>query len=217
MIKLYSYWRSSAAYRIRIALNLKGLEYEIVPVNMVKDGGEQHSEQYKSLNPQGLVPTLIDDTVTLTQSMAILEYLEDKYPNPALLPDALTKRAFARQIAQTIACDIHPLDNLRVLKYLSGTLKVNDEEKNIWYHHWIIKGFDALEAWLRSGTGPYCLGSEITMADACLIPQLYNAHRFEVPLDNYPRLLEIEKECLKVEAFQSAQPENQPDTVKSSS
>lgn len=214
MIKLYSYWRSSAAYRIRIALNLKRLEHEIVPVNMVKDGGEQHSDEYKSINPQGLVPTLIDDTVTLTQSMAILEYLEEKYPAPSLLPNTLSGKAFARQIAQTIACDIHPLDNLRVLKYLSGTLKVDDDEKNQWYHHWIIKGFDAIEAWLSSNSGPYCLGDEVTIADTCLIPQLYNAHRFKVPLDKYPKLLEIEQACLKLDAFDKAVPENQPDAVK---
>ena len=213
MIKLFSYWRSSAAYRVRIALNLKELDHEIVPVNMIKDGGEQHSEEYTSINPQGLVPTLYDDTVTLTQSLAILEYLEEKYPSPSLLPEGVTTRAFARQIAQTIACDIHPLDNLRVLKYLSNTLSVSDREKDTWYQHWIIKGFDALETWLQTQTGPYCLGNEVTIADVCLIPQMYNAHRFNVPLQNYPRLLKIEDACLKLEAFDQASPENQADAV----
>jgi len=213
MIKLYSYWRSSAAYRVRIALNLKKLKHEIVPVNMLKDGGEQHTEEYKSINPQGLVPALLDGALVLTQSMAILEYLEDNYPAPSLLPATVTGKAKARQIAQTIACDIHPLNNLRVLKYLQATLNADADEKNHWYQHWISKGFDAVEAWLRSASGPYCLGDAVTIADACLIPQLYNAHRFKVPLEKYPRLLEIEKKCLALDAFQQALPENQIDAT----
>ncbi len=211
MIKLYSYWRSSAAYRVRIALNLKGLDYEIIPVNMLKDGGEQHSQEYRALNPQGLVPVLVDNDVTLTQSLAILGYLEEKYPKPALLPKAIAEKALARQVAQTIACDIHPLNNLRVLKYLRGTLGVDDKAKNAWYQHWITQGFAALEAWLSAQAGPYCLGAALTIADACLIPQLYNAHRFNVALEKYPTLLGIEKECLKLEAFERARPESQID------
>ena len=213
MIKLYSYWRSSAAYRVRIALNLKKLEHEIIPVNLLRNGGEQHAETYQAINPQGLVPALLDGSLVLTQSMAILEYLEDQYPDSPLLPETVAGKALARQIAQTIACDIHPLDNLRVLRYLKDTLHIDDDAKNHWYQHWIIKGFEALEMRLSSTTGPYCLGDAVSMADACLIPQLYNAHRFKVPLEKYPHLLEIEKNCLHLDAFQQARPENQIDAA----
>ena len=216
MIKLYSYWRSSAAYRVRIVLNLKNLNYEIMPVHLVKEGGEQHSEGYKSINPQSLVPTLIDDNITLSQSMAILEYLEEKYPEFSLLPKDIVKRASARQFAQSIVSDIHPLNNLRVLKYLSNTLKVDEDAKDTWYQHWVVTGLDTLEIWLRAYTGLYCLGNSISIVDVCLIPQLYNAHRFNIPMENYPRLLAIETECLKLQAFDEARPEKQEDATASS-
>lgn len=214
-MKLYSYWRSSAAYRVRIALNLKGLEHEIIPVNMLKDGGEQHSDNYRILNPQGLVPTLIDDDITLTQSLAILEYLEEKYPEINLLPGDLVNRARIRQFAQITACDIHPLNNLRVLKYLKKDLEVNDDAKDAWYRHWIVQGFTAIEKSLKKDkvTGPYCLGTEITLADLCLVPQMYNVHRFEVPLTDFPRLCEIEQACLELDAFEQATPEKQIDAT----
>ena len=213
MIKLYSYWRSSAAYRVRIGLNLKGIEHEIIPVNLLKDGGEQHQENYRRLNPQHLIPTLIDGDVTVTQSLAILEYLDEKYPDPALLPAALADRSFARQLAQIVACDIHPLNNLRVLKYLSKELGIDDASKDNWYQHWLLNGFKSIELLLKSRNrrGPYCLSDHVTLADVCLIPQMYNAHRFNIPLEDFPILCKIEQECLDTDAFQSALPENQPD------
>ncbi len=213
MIKLYSYWRSSAAYRVRIGLHLKGIEHEIVPVNMLKDGGEQHGDKYRQLNPQGLVPTLIDGQHTITQSLAILEYLEEKYPQTPLLPDDIACRAEARQLAQLIACDIHPLNNLRVMQYLKHDLQVSDEVKDRWYENWIALGFEAFETRLSGidHEGPYCLGENITLADLCLVPQMYNARRFDIPLDNYTALCAIEQACLKLESFIQAAPENQID------
>ena len=213
MIKLYSYWRSSAAYRVRIGLNLKGIEHEIIPVNMLKDGGEQHSEDYRQLNPQGMVPTLVDGEHTLTQSLAILEYLEEKYPQTPLLPDDVAYRARVRQFAQIVACDIHPLNNLRVLKYIKRELQISDDVKDRWYENWIALGFEAFESALSNidREGPYCLGENVTMADLCLVPQMYNAHRFNLPLDNYPTLCAIEKACLELDAFIQATPENQID------
>lgn len=215
MIKLYSYWRSSAAYRVRIGLNLKGIEHEIIPVNMLKDGGEQHSENYRQLNPQGLVPTLIDREITLTQSLAILEYLDEKYPQKSLLPGDVESRARVRQFAQIIACDIHPINNLRVLQYIKREFKQDDEVKDSWYRHWIMLGFDAFETGLRKiqRDGPYCLGKEVTLADLCLVPQMYNAHRFNVALDAYPTLCAIEQACLELDAFKQAVPENQDDAT----
>ena len=215
MITLYSYWRSSAAYRVRIALNLKGIEYRIAGVNMLKDGGEQHSEAYRAINPQGLVPTLDDDGLIITQSMAILEYLEEQYPDQALLPDEPSQRARARQMANLIACDVHPLNNLRVLKYLKAELELDDEQKNDWYEHWIRLGFAALESSLAnsSWTGPYCLGNSPGFPDICLVPQMYNAHRFNIKLDDFPRLCQVEQACLALQAFRDASPELQPDAV----
>lgn len=215
MIRLYSYWRSSAAYRVRIGLNLKGIEHEIVPVNMLKDGGEQHSDEYRSLNSQGLVPTLVDGDLVLSQSLAILEYLDECYPGQRLLPKAPVQRAKIRQYAQIIACDVHPLNNLRILKYLKTELAVEDGQKDAWYAHWIDLGFSALETMLEDSDwqGPFCLDETPSLADLCLIPQLYNAHRFNVPVDRFPRLLEIEQNCLALEAFSRASPEQQPDAV----
>ncbi|MFT5134012.1 MAG: maleylacetoacetate isomerase [Gammaproteobacteria bacterium] len=215
MIKLYSYWRSSAAYRVRIGLNLKDIAHEIIPVNMLLDGGQQLTSEYRQINPQGLVPALIDDGMTLTQSLAILEYLDEKYPQSGLLPANIADKARARQLAQIIACDIHPLNNLRVLKYIKREFAQDDDAKDTWYKHWMIQGFDALESELTKvrGDGPYCLGKKVTLVDLFLIPQMYNAHRFDTPLDNYPTLVAIEQACLELEAFDKAKPENQIDAV----
>lgn len=214
-MKLHSYWRSSAAYRVRIALNLKGLDYEIAPVHMLKDGGEQRQAEYLAVNPQGLIPTLEDGDLKLGQSLAIMDYLEAKHPEPALYPQALEERALAQQLALAIACDIHPLNNLRALKYLKNDLGVEDEARDAWYRHWIRAGFAAMETLLRGRgwRGPYCLGQQVTLADACLVPQMYNARRFETPLDDFPILTSIEAACLALPAFQQAAPENQADAA----
>ena len=212
-MKLYSYWRSSAAYRVRIALNLKGLEYEVIPVHLLKDGGQQLQDGYRSLNPQGLIPTLADGAVNLGQSLAIMDYLETRYPEPALYPEVPEERAFVQQLALVVACDIHPLNNLRVLKYIKHTLKLDDDAKNEWIHHWIKNGFTALETLLngRNWQGPYCHGEQVTIADACLIPQIYNARRFEIVMDDFPTLVRIEQACMELDAFRRAAPENQTD------
>lgn len=214
-MKLHSYWRSSAAYRVRIALNLKGLDYEIAPVHMLKDGGEQRQAEYLAVNPQGLIPTLEDGDLKLGQSLAIMDYLEAKHPEPALYPQALEERALAQQLALAIACDIHPLNNLRALKYLKNDLGVEDEARDAWYRHWISAGFAAMETLLRGRgwRGPYCLGQQVTLADACLVPQMYNARRFETPLEDFPILNKIDAACLELPAFQQAAPENQADAA----
>ena len=185
-MKLYGYWRSTAAYRVRIALQIKALQFENLSVHLVKDGGEQFKPDYVDMNPAKLVPTLIDGDVVLNQSMAIVEYLDEQYPDTPLLPKDVALRAQVRAMAQDIACDIHPLNNLRVLKYLAGTLKVEDQAKSEWYAHWILTGFAALEQRLAKTAGKYCFGDTVTLADLCLIPQLYNARRFNVPLDDFP-------------------------------
>jgi len=215
MIKLYGYWRSTAAYRVRIALNIKQISYSQESVHLVKDGGEQHKPEYQALNPQELVPTLVDDGVSIGQSMAILEYLEEKYPKVSLLPVDIKNRALVRQLAQLICCDIHPLNNLRVLEYMKSELAVLDDKKSDWYHHWIRSGFQAYEKILSQNnlSGTYSLGEELSLADTCLIPQIYNANRFNFPMDEFPRLKEINENCLKLERFQNAVPENQPDAV----
>ncbi|MFT4928143.1 MAG: maleylpyruvate isomerase [Phenylobacterium sp.] len=215
-MKLYGYWRSTAAYRVRIALQLKGIECEHVSVHLVKDGGEQFKADYVALNPAKLVPTLIDDDagneVVLNQSMAILEYLEEKFADSfSLLPTDLVKKAQVRAMALDIACDIHPLNNLRVLKYLAGELAVTDEAKSKWYADWIQTGFTALESKLALSAGKYCFGDDVTLADVNLIPQLYNAHRFKVDLTAFPIICQIEKNCLELPAFVAALPENQSD------
>lgn len=212
-MKLYSYFRSSAAYRVRIALNLKGIAYETVPVHLVKDGGQQLSESYRQLNPIGLVPTLSDGDWSLGQSMAILEYLEERHPDPALLPTGAKGRARVRAIAQTIACDIHPLDNLRVLKYLKHQMKVSEDDKNTWYVHWVEVGLTAIEAMLAGhpDTGRYCHGDQPTLADLCLVPQVANARRFNCNLDAMPNIVRIDAACAELAAFQQAAPASQPD------
>jgi maleylacetoacetate isomerase len=209
-VKLYSYFRSSAAYRVRIALNLKGLPYEIVPIHLTKDGGRQHSPEYRAVNPQMRVPSLtLDGSDVLTQSLAIIEYLDETHPKPPLLPDDLVARAKVRAFAQAIACDIHPLNNLVALQYLKRALKHEQSEIDTWYHHWIIEGFDALEAMIAPE--PYAFGAQVTLADICLVPQMANARRLKVPLDKYPKLLMADAACLKLPAFDKARPENQPD------
>jgi len=215
MIRLFGYWRSTAAYRVRIALNLKQVSYTQESVDLVKDGGAQNTPEFLAINPQGLVPALVVDGQSISQSMAILEYLEEKYPQPALLPKDLNSRAQVRQLCQLVCSDVHPLNNLRVLNYLKQDLKIDDEAKLGWYHHWLRKGFTAFEAILKKQEikGPYTFGEELSLADACLIPQIYNANRFKFSMDDFPRLTEINANCLKLERFQNAVPENQPDAI----
>lgn len=212
MTTLYGYFRSSAAYRVRIALNLKGVDYEQSPVNLVK--GEQREAANLARNPQGMVPSLItDEGVTLTQSMAICEYLDEQHPEPPLLPADVTERARVRALAQVVASEIHPLNNLRVLKYLVGELEVDGEAKLAWYRHWIAEGFDALEAMLtpEAGSGDCCHGDTPTLADLCLVPQVYNAERFACDLSAFPRIQRITAHCRALPAFRQAAPEVQPD------
>lgn len=212
-MNLYSYFRSSAAYRVRIALNLKGLAYRTLPVHLLRDGGEQHWPAYRAVNPAGLVPALEDRGHTLTQSLAILEYLEEQYPQTPLLPQGSADRARVRAIAQSIACEIHPLNNLRVLQYLSGTLGLGEEQKNAWYRHWVGEGLGAVERLLADDrrTGAFCHGDRPTLADCCLVPQVFNARRFGCELDAMPTILAIVARCQSLEAFQRAAPEHQPD------
>ncbi len=188
-MKLYDYPKSSAAYRVRIALNLKGLDAELVNVNLLH--GEHQQAMFKALNPQGLVPALANDKGSLSQSLAILEYLDALYPDTPLLPEGEWDKARIRSMAYTICCDIHPLNNLRVLKYLTGTLGVSEAQKLAWYAHWIEEGFNALEHVV--GDGFYCYGDTPTLADVCLVPQMFNARRFDVDLTNYPKLVAIDK------------------------
>ncbi|AQU84121.1 MULTISPECIES: maleylacetoacetate isomerase [unclassified Halomonas] len=212
MTTLYGYFRSSAVYRVRIALNLKGLDYDQVPVNLVK--GEQLSGDYLARNPQGLVPSLVlDDSSVISQSLAICEYLDEVHPTPALLPVAALARVRVRALAQSVACDIHPLNNLRVLKYLVGELGIEKEAKLAWYCHWIAEGFQALEATLAADptTGDFCHGDTPTLADICLVPQAYNAERFECDLSAYPTIQRIVANCRALPAFEKAAPEAQPD------
>ena len=208
-IKLYTYWRSSAAYRVRIALNLKQLEHELIPVNLVK--GEQKEDAYRTRNPQGLIPFLDDGKVAIGQSLAILEYLEETYPEPALLPARNPERAEVRSFCNLICCDVHPLNNLRVLKYHGWRLDVQDDERDRWYAHWIHEAFRAIELQLEDLDGPYTFGQSVTLADLCLVPQVYNARRFKVPLDEYPRLVAVVDRCNELPAFQASAPEKQPD------
>ncbi|WP_027897126.1 maleylacetoacetate isomerase [Zestomonas thermotolerans] len=216
MLILYSYWRSSAAYRVRIALNLKGLAYRQVPVHLVRDGGQQHSADYRALNPQELVPLLLDEEaggVRIAQSLAILEYLDEVFPVPSLLPGEPELRAQVRALAMHVACDIHPLNNLRVLQYLSAELGVAEEAKNAWYRHWVERGLAAVEEGLAAFGGRLSLGQRPGYLEACLIPQLYNARRFGCELSGFPRLLALEDRCLALDAFKAAAPEAQPDAA----
>jgi maleylacetoacetate isomerase len=212
-VKLYSYFRSSAAYRVRIALNLKGLAYEIAPVHLTRGGGDQLTPAYRQLNPQALVPLLEDAGRLLTQSLAIIEYLEEVHPQPPLLPKDPVARARVRALALAVACDLHPLNNLRVLNYLTAPMGLSDHAKQTWYRHWIAEGLGALEASLGRDreTGRFCHGDAPSLADCCLVPQLANAHRFKCDVSPYPTLLRIEKNCLALETFRRAAPDQQPD------
>ncbi len=210
-MQLFDYFRSSASYRVRITLNLKGLDCEQVGVNLLK--GEHKGEEHLTRNPQGFVPALaLDSSEVLTQSLAIIEYLEEVYPEVAVLPQDAVGRARVRALAQLIACDIHPVDNLRVLKYLTGELGVSEEQKTRWYQHWIEEGFKALETRLsEKETGTFCHGDSPTLADICLAPQIFNAQRFNVDLTPFPRIMAIHQTFEALDAFKDARPENQPD------
>jgi len=212
-MKLYTYFRSSAAYRVRIALHLKGLTYEAMPVHLLRDGGEQLQETYRSINPSGLVPAFQDEWLTLTQSIAILEYLEDAHPHPPILPKDAPGRARVRELAQIVACDIHPVNNLRVLRYLKHDLGLSEETKNAWYRHWLTDGLAVLEKHLARdpSAGPLCHGYVPTIADCCLVPQVYNAERHGIDFSVYPNIARIYALCNKLPAFIAAHPGNQPD------
>jgi len=208
MFELHEFNLSTASYRVRIGLNLKGVEFESIPVSLVKGGGEQHDPEYRALNPQGLVPTYCDHDISLSQSLAILEYLNERYPEPGFLPDDALQRARARQIAQIIVCDIHPLTNLRVLAYLRNVFKADQNARSQWFRQWLLEGLDALELWLTAerGMSRYCVGDSVSLADICLVPQLYQARRFKLPLDDFPRLCEVEAACLESAAFRPPDP-----------
>jgi maleylacetoacetate isomerase len=209
-MKLYSYFRSSAAYRVRIALNLKGLTYETVPVHLIKDGGQNRRPEFRAVNPQMRVPALIaPDGEVLIQSLAIIEYLEETHPDPPLLPKNPIARAKVRALAQLIACDIHPLNNVGPLRYLKNQMGQEQSAIDAWYHHWVVEGFAALEALIEPG--PYAWGKEVTLADVCLVPQVNNARRLKVPLERFPKIVAVDAACLALPAFDRARPENQPD------
>jgi maleylacetoacetate isomerase len=209
-VKLYSYFRSSAAYRVRIALNLKGIAYETTPVHLIKDGGHNKRPEFRAINPQMRVPALVTPNgEILIQSLAIIEYLDETHPQPPLLPRDPIARAKARALADLIACDIHPLNNVGPLRYLKNAMGQAQSAIDAWYHHWILDGFEALEALI--GSGPYACGDEVTIADICLVPQIYNAQRLKVPLDKFPKITAVDATCMKLAAFDRARPENQPD------
>ena len=212
-MKLYTFFRSSASYRVRIALNLKGLDYEQAPIHLRRGGGEQLKPAYRMINPQALVPALEDEGQILSQSLAIIEYLEERYPKPPLLPSDAADRALVRSMALLIACEVHPIQNLRVLNHLKSDHQQSDGDTMRWARHWIDLGFSALEGMInsRSAEGEFCFGETPTMADLCLVPQLANARRFGVDLAAYPKLLAIEAACMSLSAFANAAPERQPD------
>jgi maleylpyruvate isomerase len=209
-VKLYSYFRSSAAYRVRIALNLKGVDYDTVSIHLTKEGGLNRRPEYRAVNPQMRVPALaLSSGDVLIQSLAIIEYLDEVYPEPPLLPADAIERAHVRGLADLIACDIHPLNNTSPLRYLKNALKHEQSEIDTWYHHWILEGFEALEDLIRPG--PYSFGAHVTLADVCLVPQVANARRLKVPLDKFPKIVAIDAALQKLPAFDKAKPENQPD------
>jgi maleylacetoacetate isomerase len=209
-MKLYSFFRSSAAYRTRIALNLKGLTYETVSVHLTKDGGRNYRAEYRAVNPQMRVPALVTDGgEILIQSLAIIEYLDETHPDPPLLPKEPIARAKVRALAELIACDIHPLNNTSPLRYLKHQMHQEQSAIDAWYHHWILTGFEALEALIEPS--PYTCGGSVTLADVCLVPQVANARRFKVPLERFPKIVAADAACLKLSAFDRARPENQPD------
>jgi maleylacetoacetate isomerase len=210
-LKLYSYWRSSAAYRVRIALNLKELEHEIVPVHLAQ--GAQHADEFRAVNPQELIPVLGHGQRLIRQSMAIIEYLDETFPSRPLLPATARDRARVRALAQVVACDIHPLNNLRVLQYLEREAKLGQEARDAWVRHWIGLGLQALEVLIADhpATGEFCEGEVPGLADCCVVPQVYNARRFNVDLAPFPSILRIDAACRELDAFKAAAPENQPD------
>lgn len=212
-LTLYTYWRSSAAYRVRIALALKQLTYTAIPVHLVQNGGEQWHPDYQKINPQSRVPTLFDGERVFHQSIAIIEYLDELYPEPSLLPSTPRERARVRGLAQLIACDIHPINNLRVLNQLEKQFKASDVDKKQWMQHWIEEGFTAFETLLResSSTGRFCEGDQPSLADICMVPQVYNALRFDVSLDAFPIIAKINENCLSLKAFEISLPEKQAD------
>jgi maleylpyruvate isomerase len=211
LLKLYTYFRSSAAFRVRIALNLKGLAYDPVFIHLPR--GEHRKPEYAVVDPQALVPTLVDEGGrALSQSLAIIEYLDETHPRPRLLPEDAVGRARVRSLALLVACEIHPLNNLRTLQHLKRALGQNEEQINAWYRHWIADGLAKLEADLaRSGAGTFCHGDAPTMADCCLVPQIFNAKRYDSDLAPYPKVMRIFDACMKLEAFDRAQPSKQPD------
>ena len=210
-MKLYGYWRSTAAYRVRIALHLKEITFESISVHLVKNGGEQHANDYSELNPTHLVPTLVDGDFSLNQSLAIIDYLEQSHPKQALYPSDAKGRAKVQALALDIACEVHPLNNLRVQQYLAGTLKVTDEAKQLWLEHWMTIGFTAIEIQLNDSAGQYCFADSVSVADICLVAQVYNAHRFNVDMSAYPIINQVVENCNKLPAFIKALPENQAD------
>ncbi len=220
--RLYTYWRSSAAFRVRIALALKGLDYESVPKHLLRDGGEQRKPDYLAVNPQGLIPALADDGFVIPQSLAICEYLEEIHPEPQLLPGSARDRAIVRGMAMVVACDTHPLNNLPIMGYLRREFGADDAAVNRWVAHWIERGFAGLERWVGSipgapveaGQQRFCFGNAPTLADVCLVPQMYNARRFSVDVTPYPRLVAICAHLEALPAFRSARPENQPDAER---
>jgi maleylacetoacetate isomerase len=212
-IRLYTYWRSSSAYRVRIALNLKGIEYEPVLISLAPGVRENRGDEYRAINPQMLVPFFDDGKLATGQSMAIMEYLEETYPEPPLLPATEPLRSKVRAFCNIISCDIQPLNNQRTLTYISEVLGASDRQRKEWYRHWIATGFEAAERLSVSFAheGPYAFGKQVSLADAMLVPQMYNARRFNVPLDEYPRLVAVTNACNELQAFKDAAPESQPD------
>ena len=217
LIKLYSYWRSSAAYRVRIALHLKELPYEYLPVSLIADGGQHHAAEYHKLNPQDLVPVIIDGERVVRQSMAIIEYLDETYHTSGyvLMPPSARERARVRAISQLIACDIHPLNNLRVLSYLEREFGATLAQKEAWIRNWVTQGFTALEDLLQRnpGTGDFCEGDDPSLADCCLVPQVYAARRYGFEVEKYPTVKRVYDRCMELDEFERAQPELQPDAV----
>ena len=210
MLTLYSYFRSSAAFRVRIALHLKGLSYETVGVHLQKEGGLNRKPAYRAVNPQMRVPALkLESGEIIIQSLAIIEYLDELHPQPPLLPLGAVERAKVRALSQLVACDIHPLNNVGPLRYLKNELGQDQAKIDAWYHHWIVEGFEALEVLIAGA--PYAFGEEVTLADICLVPQVANARRLKVPLERFPKIVGVDAACAKIPAFVKARPENQPD------